>query len=98
MTCNTYILTCPIGAVGDECTFEIDCCNGQLVNYTLQPDSTIEACVLEEGTVTVTSLSGSALDTTNPCSSDCGGVPVGPTPTPTPTTKPNTPNLSLIHI
>ena len=29
MACNIYILSCPIGAVGDECTFEIDCCDGQ---------------------------------------------------------------------
>ena len=85
MACNIYILSCPIGAVGDECTFEIDCCDGQLINYTMQPDSTIEACVLEEGVVTVTSISGSAFDTTDPCSSDCGNVPVVPTQTPTPT-------------
>ena len=53
MACNIYILSCPIGAVGDECTFEIDCCSGQQINYTLLPDSIIEACVLEEGVVTV---------------------------------------------
>ena len=51
----------------------------------MQPDSTIEACVLEEGVVTVTSISGSAFDTTNPCSTDCGNIPVVPTQTPTPT-------------
>ncbi len=85
MACNIYILTCPIGAVGDECTFEIDCCDGQLINYTMQPDSIVEACVLEEGVVTVTSISGSAVDTTDPCSSDCGDIPISPTQTPTPT-------------
>ena len=85
MACNIYILSCPIGAVGDECTFEIDCCDGQLINYTMQPDSIVEACVLEEGVVTVTSISGSASDTTDPCSSDCGDIPISPTQTPTPT-------------
>jgi len=84
MACNIYILSCPIGAIGDECTFEIDCCNGQLVNYTLQPDSIVEACVDDQGTVTVTSLSGSASPAFEECSSDCGDIPVGPTPTPTP--------------
>jgi hypothetical protein len=88
MACEIYILSCPIGAVGDECTFEIDCCGGQTINYILQPDSITEACVDDQGTVTVTSLSGSASYTNDPCSSDCGDIPVVPTPTPTPTPSP----------
>ena len=85
MACNIYILSCPIGAIGDECTFEIDCCNGQLVNYTMVPDSIVDACVDDQGTVTVTSLSGSASPAFEECSSDCGDIPVSLTPTPTPT-------------
>lgn len=74
MACELYILSCPIGAIGDECTFEIDCCGGQTINYTMQPDNMIEACVDTAGTVTVTSLSGSASYTPDPCSSDCGDI------------------------
>jgi hypothetical protein len=85
MACEIYILSCPIGAVGDECTFEIDCCGGQTINHTLLPDSIVEACVNDEGTVTVTSISGSAFNSVDPCVSDCGDIPVVPTPTPTPT-------------
>lgn len=88
MACEIYILSCPIGAVGDECTFEIDCCGGQTINYIMQPDNIIEACVDDQGTVTVTSLSGSASYTNDPCSSDCGDIPVVPTRTPTPTPSP----------
>ena len=88
MACELYILSCPIGAIGDECTFEIDCCGGQTINYTMQPDNMIEACVDTAGTVTVTSLSGSASYTPDPCSSDCGDIPVVPTRTPTPTPSP----------
>ena len=88
MACELYILSCPIGAIGDECTFEIDCCGGQTINYTMQPDNMIEACVNPQGTVTVTSLSGSASYTPDPCSSDCGDIPVVPTRTPTPTPSP----------
>ena len=88
MACEIYILTCPIGAEGDECTFEIDCCGGQTINYTMQPDSMIEACVNPQGTVTATSLSGSVSNTFDPCSSDCGDIPVVPTRTPTPTPSP----------
>ncbi len=88
MACEIYILSCPIGAIGDECTFEIDCCGGQTVNYTMQPDSIIEACVDDQGTVTVTSLSGSASVAFEECSSDCGDIPVVPTQTPTPTPTP----------
>ena len=84
MACEIYILTCPIGAEGDECTFEIDCCGGQTINYTMLPDSMIEACVNPQGTVTATSLSGSVSNTFDPCSSDCGDIPVVPTRTPTP--------------
>ena len=47
-------------------------------------DSIVEACVLEDGVVTVTSLSVQ-LYTIDPCTSDCGDIPVAPTPTPTPT-------------
>ena len=85
MACEIYILSCPIGAVGDECTFEIDCCGGQTINHTLLPDSIVQACVNDEGTVTVTSISGSAFNSVDPCVSDCGDIPVVPTPTPTPT-------------
>ena len=88
MACEIYILSCPIGAAGDECTFEIDCCGGQTINYTLQFDSTIEACVDDQGTVTVTSISGSAFNSADPCFSDCGDIPVVPTPTPTATPTP----------
>jgi hypothetical protein len=88
MACNIYILSCPIGAVGDECTFEIDCCGGQTINYTMQPDNIIEACVNPQGTVTVTSLSGSASNTFDPCSSDCGDIPVVPSPSPSPAPSP----------
>ena len=83
MACELYILTCPIDAIGDECTFEINCCNEQTIIYTMQPDDIVDACV--DGTVTVTSLSGSASNSFEECSSDCGDIPVAPTQTPTPT-------------
>jgi hypothetical protein len=106
MACEIYILSCPIGAIGDECTFEIDCCGGQTVSYTMQPDSIVDACVDDQGTVTVTSLSGSASSAFEECSSDCGDIPAvptstptatptaTPTPTPSPTPGPPTPTPS----
>jgi len=48
MACVRYNISCPQGAVGGECTFEIQCCGdlvGRYTTYTVNQNTLGEVCV-----------------------------------------------------
>ena len=59
MACVTYDIICPIGAVGGECTFTINCCDGTKTSVTIPEEDTQQVCLEVPANIVVTSISGS---------------------------------------
>ena len=72
MSCKTINLVCPIGAVGDECTFRFTCCDGTKLEYLVDTNRTAQVCLELTSSVLVTSVSGSWNDAASNCSTNCG--------------------------
>ena len=100
MACKISILTCPIGASGGQCTFEVLCCGGledRYSTYVLNEGDIVEACCQDTDLepAIVVGISGSVYNTSDPCSSYCGDLdpslppsPATPAPAPAPAPTP----------
>ena len=96
MSCITYTLICPIGAVNEQCEWTITCCDGTKQRVILLEGTTTQPCInpsaqySSTGGIQQNSISGSYSTQNISCSTACGSYapapsPVTPTPTPTPT-------------
>jgi len=97
MACVTYDIVCPIGAVGGECTFTINCCDGTKTSVTIPEEDTQQVCLEVPANIVVTSISGSYNTSGASCSTNCGYVDPTPVPTPTPAPIP-TPGPSPVPV
>ena len=100
MACKISILTCPIGASGGQCTFEVLCCGGledRYSTYVLNEGDIVEACCQDTDLepAIVVGISGSVYNTSDPCNSYCGDLdpslppsPATPAPAPAPAPTP----------
>jgi hypothetical protein len=89
--CSEWDLQCPSNAMGD-CEFDVDCCAGNVVRYSLAPDQDAIACVEAGGGVSVVTVSGIAtqVSPTSACVTDCGDVTSTTTTSTTSTTTTST--------
>ncbi len=94
MSCVTYSLSCPIGAIGGECNWTVTCCDGTKQRIILLEGEISSPCIditAASGGIRKNSTSGETVNTTVSCTSACGTVNPAPSPAPTPTPVTPTP-------
>jgi len=86
MDCLTYVLVCPVGADGGECSWNISCCDGIKRSVTIPEEDEQEVCLSYPYNIAKTSISGSSYlkVPTESCNTSCGYADPSPTPTPVP--------------
>ena len=97
MACVTYDIICPIGAVGGECTFTVNCCDGTKTSVTIPEEDTQQVCLEVPANIVVTSISGSYSTAGASCTTNCGYPDPTPVPTPSPAPIP-TPGPSPVPV
>lgn len=96
--CVQYIIECPQGAIGGECTWSINCCDGTKSSVTIPEEDQQTVCLEFPANIVRTSLSGNHYvdPDVSSCFSNCGYV--DPTPSPGPSPSPAAPTTQNVKV
>jgi len=84
----TYVLVCPVGADGGECSWNVSCADGVKRSVTIPEEDQQEVCLAAPYIIAKTSISGSSYKKLpeETCNTKCGYADPSPLPPPSPPT------------